>query len=218
MPPPLKPAASYDRPQSREDFRIAIVCALRLEYDAVSLLFDHFWDSVGEPYTRAPRDKNIYTAGRVGLHNVVLVLLSGMGEIEAAVSASSLASSYPNITLLLLVGICGGVPDLESGDEILLGDVVIGKTIFQYDFGREYPIAFVPKDTAEDKFGRPSKDVRNFIARCETEHEKELLRTDAAKHLGDIQRTANFKERAHNYLRPGPAQDKLFPATYPHKH
>ncbi|KID93692.1 DDE superfamily endonuclease, CENP-B-like protein, partial [Metarhizium majus ARSEF 297] len=35
------------RPCDREDFAIAIICALPLEYNAVALLFDEFWDRNG---------------------------------------------------------------------------------------------------------------------------------------------------------------------------
>ena len=63
------------RPSRREDFEIAIVCALPLEYDAVSLLFDEFWDGEGDQYGRAAGDVNYYTTGCIGKHNVVLALL-----------------------------------------------------------------------------------------------------------------------------------------------
>lgn len=42
-------------------FQIAIICALSLEYDAVSLLIEQFWDEDGEQYGRAPADRNTYT-------------------------------------------------------------------------------------------------------------------------------------------------------------
>ena len=45
-------------PTRREDFKVAIICALPLEYDAVILVFDQFWDSDGDRYGRALEDKN----------------------------------------------------------------------------------------------------------------------------------------------------------------
>lgn len=44
------------RPTSREDFEIAIVCAKGLEYNAVCLLIDGFWDDDGDPFDRARGD------------------------------------------------------------------------------------------------------------------------------------------------------------------
>jgi hypothetical protein len=62
------------KPSCREKFEIAIICSLQLEYDAVSLLFDRFWDENGDCYGRAVGDQNTYTTGRVGKYNVVLAL------------------------------------------------------------------------------------------------------------------------------------------------
>ncbi len=65
-----------DRPRHRGDFRIAIICALTVEYDAVSLVFDRFWDENDDTFGRAHGDTNTYTTGRIGKHDVVLVLAS----------------------------------------------------------------------------------------------------------------------------------------------
>ena len=108
---------------------------MQLEYDAVSLLFDEFWDTDYDQYGRANGDTNHYTTGRIGKHDVVLTLLLNMGKAAAAGVAASFRSSYPSLKLALLVGICGGVPSLGT-DEMLLGDVVISNILLQYDFGR----------------------------------------------------------------------------------
>ncbi|KAK4247891.1 hypothetical protein C7999DRAFT_31702 [Corynascus novoguineensis] len=176
------PTVIHDRPSCREDFQIAIVCALPLEYDAVSLLFDGFWDDDGEQYGRAGGDTNHYTTGRIGKHDVVLALLPNMGKAAAAGVAASFRSSYPNLKVILLVGICGGVPNAGT-DELLLGDVVVSTTILQHDFGRLYHDGLVPKDTADDSLGRPNKDIRGFVAIVKTEIGKERVRQSAARHL-----------------------------------
>lgn len=54
---------------------VAIICALPLEYDAISYIFDGFWDENGDQYGRAAGDPNSYTNGRVGKYNAVLALL-----------------------------------------------------------------------------------------------------------------------------------------------
>ncbi|EGX50759.1 hypothetical protein AOL_s00054g845 [Orbilia oligospora ATCC 24927] len=101
---------TYERPAGRQDFQIAIICALPIEYNAISLLIDQWWDEGGNTYGRAQGDPNTYRNGRLGEHNVVLLLLPKMGKSSAAGSTASLRSSYYNIGLALLVGICGGVP------------------------------------------------------------------------------------------------------------
>ncbi|KAK3947043.1 hypothetical protein QBC32DRAFT_172620, partial [Pseudoneurospora amorphoporcata] len=53
-------------PNGRSDFEVAIICALRLEFDAVCLLIDKLWDEDGDQYGKVDGDPNIYTIGRMG--------------------------------------------------------------------------------------------------------------------------------------------------------
>jgi nucleoside phosphorylase len=193
------------------------VCALPLEYDAVSLLFDEFWDEDGDQYGRADGDTNHYTTGRIGKHDVVLAPLPNMGKAAAAGAAASFRSSYPNLKVTLLAGICGGASSAGT-DELLLGDVVIGKMVLQHDFGRQYHDKLIPKDTADGSLGRPNKDIRSLIATVESECEKDRIRASAARHLVYLQETAIRKQRQFNYRYPGFAEDKLFASAYRHKH
>ncbi|KAL4756029.1 5'-methylthioadenosine/S-adenosylhomocysteine nucleosidase family protein [Aspergillus foveolatus] len=207
------------RPSRRADFEIAIICALPLEYDAVSLVFDEFWDEDGDSYGRSSGDTNTYTTGRIGRHNVVLVLLSCMGKISAASAASSLRSSYSNVRLALLTGTCAGVPQADgNGSEILLGDVVISKTIVQCDFGRQYHNTFVRKNTVEDNLGRPRKEIWNLLRTFETESGLRRLEQRAALILKKLQADAIIRQCRTRYQYPGTAEDRLFNASYHHKH
>ncbi|GJC78098.1 hypothetical protein ColLi_00936 [Colletotrichum liriopes] len=208
---------SLPRPASRIDFKVAIICALPLEFDAVTLLFDEFWDEDGDPYGRAPGDTNTYTTGRIGNQDVVLVVLPGIGNNSAAAAAASFRLSYGCLKLVLFVGICGGVPKIGS-DEVLLGDVIISKTLVQYDFGRQFLEAFVTKNTIDDSLGRANRDIRSLIANLETEHGRERLQDKAAKHLQHLRSAAARKRRRANYHYPGAAEDKLFAPDYAHQH
>lgn len=206
------------RPASRDKFEIAIVCALPLEYDAVSLLIDEFWDEDCDYYGRANGDPNTYTTGRIGKFNIVLVLLSNMGKVSAAGTSASLRSSYPGLKLMLVTGICGGVPHPEGDEELLLGDVVLSKCVVQYDLGRGYPDEFVMRDTVEDSLGRAPKNVRNLLAIFETNLGRDRLENMAATHLQKIQNSPSRRRRGARYQYPGAAQDKLFQSSYTHKH
>ncbi|KAJ4855397.1 phosphorylase superfamily domain-containing protein [Trichoderma breve] len=206
------------RPASRDDFEIAIVCALPLEYDAVCILIDEFWDEDGDQYGKATRDPNIYTTGRIGKHNIVLVLLPDMGKVGAASAAASLRLSFPELKLLLLTGICGGVPGPGTAKELVLGDVVLSTSVFQYDFGRRHGDKFVPKDTSTDSLGRPSKDIRSLLKICDTNRGRRQLEKQAAFYLEHIQNSASTEHSIEQYLCPGAANDKLFETTYVHKH
>ncbi len=209
--------SSRTRPSRREDFQIALICALPIEYDAVVLQFDEFWDEDGEQYRRAQGDTNTYTTGRIGNYDVVLALLPNMGKAAAAGAAASFRSSYSRLRLAFLVGICGGVPG-TGANEALLGDVIISKTVIQFDFGRQFPSKFVTKDTLDDNLGRPNKDIRSLIASFETELGRERLQKKAGEYLKDLQASAARRRRRYNYQYLGVAEDKLFAPDYRHKH
>jgi nucleoside phosphorylase len=204
------------RPSRREDFQIAIICALALEYDAVSLLFDQFCDEERDFYGRAQGDTNTYTTGRMGKHDAVLALLPNMGIATAAGAAACVRSSFSGLKLAFLVGVCGGVPG-AGANEVLLGDVVISKTP-QHGLGKQYPTAFMAKDTVNDVLGRPNKDIRSLIASFETEMGRQRLQKQAGAHLKQLQEAAAHQCRQCDYRYPGVAEDRLFVASYHHRH
>ena len=209
------PEVEHVRPAFRRDFHIAIICALPLEYDAASLLIDEFWDQGGQQYGRISGDSNTYRNGRIGMHNVVLMLLPSMGKVSVAGSAASLRASYVGVRLAFLVGVCGGVPGIR---EMILGDVVISDDLVQYDFGRQYPGAFVAKDTVQVHPGLSSKDVRSLVSYFRTESGRRDLQDDAVENLIGLQNSAVAKRYQSSYEYPGPGEDKLFEATYRHRH
>ena len=210
--------AMVPRPSSRHDFRFAIICALPLEYDAVYDSFDGIWADQDGGFGKVTGDPNRYTIGRVGTLPVVLVLLPGMGRVDAASATRSLCISYSNLTVAFLVGICGAVPHLFGGTEILLGDVIVSRYVVRYDFGREYPDGFKPKKTIEDTLGRPNKAVRVLNALLDTRSSRDELEGNALILLKQLQaKLANTKHRGiYDYL--GTAHDQLFEAKYRHKH
>ncbi|KAL8366598.1 hypothetical protein RB595_010452 [Gaeumannomyces hyphopodioides] len=207
--------ASPSRPADRSSFHIAIVCALELEANAADLLFDKIYDE--RQYGRAAGDVNTYTTGRVGKHAVVLLLLPSMGPLAAASGSANLRSSYPNIKLALLVGVCGGLPQID-GHEAFLGDVVVGTSIFNYDFGRQHPNGFVPKTTIEDCLGRANKDIRGLLASLGRERDLRRLQEAATINLNRLQAAAEKERRRANYTAPPDADDRIFSSDYQHKH
>jgi nucleoside phosphorylase len=207
--------ASPPQPKGRNDFEIAIICALRSEADAVEALFDKFWGDDGEMYGKASGDPNAYTTGVIGIHNVVLAYMPGMGKRNAANVASSFRSSFGGIKLALIVGICGGVANgTDDEKEVLLGDVIISTALVEYDFGRRLPDQFIRKDTLEDHLGRPNTEIRSLLAKLQGRRGRLRLRDNTAGYL-----TALFQEPGFDNARyPGADADKLFESTYRHKH
>lgn len=213
--------AQFTQPTSRDDFHVAIICALPSEADAVTLLFDQFWDEEGDQFGRTGGDNNTYITGRLGKHNVVLAVLPGMGTNSAASATANLRSSYGSLSLVFLVGICGGVPKIEDYD-VFLGDVVVSKAIVQYDFGRQYPGHFEVRNTVEDSLGRANKDIRGMLAVFETELMRDRLQTKSAVYLKQLQslaaKAAAKKRRRSKYQYPGIAENKLYLPGYVHRH
>ncbi|KAF4339610.1 Nephrocystin-3 [Fusarium beomiforme] len=199
------------RPRNRHAIEIAIICALLLEADAIEALFDRHWDD-GPPFDRAINDPNTYTTGVLGCHNIVLAHMPGMGLVNAAALGSILRSSFPGIKLALVVGICGVVPFTPTGDEIVLGDVIISTGIIQYDFGRFLPGRFIRKDTLLDSLSRPNLEIRGVLSKLETLRGRNELSAKLVGYLDALRRQPDLRA---NY--PGPANDKLFKASYHHK-
>ncbi|KAK4225762.1 ankyrin repeat domain-containing protein 50 [Podospora fimiseda] len=115
-------------PPDRHAFGVAIMCALPLEATAVAALFELKWDASALDKER--NDPNAYSVSAIGRHNVVLVHMPRMGKVPSASVAAHLNRSFPNLKLVLMVGICGGVP-LSSASRRYLGDVVISEGIVQ---------------------------------------------------------------------------------------
>lgn len=196
------------RPKSRAEFKIAIICALTLEAEAVEALFDKTFDKFGKIYGKRQGDSNSYINGRIGEHNVVLCYMPGMGNGSAASVASSLRVSYTGVQLALVVGICGGAPNPSTDQEIFLGDVIISNALVEYDFGRQYPGGFKRKP---DALRKPDREIRTLLAALSTNRARAELQKGMLQHLHKIQ------QQGTRWQHPGSA-DILFEASYRHKH
>ncbi|KAF4951073.1 hypothetical protein FSARC_13001 [Fusarium sarcochroum] len=189
---------------------IAILCALPLEADAVEVLFDvHFTGR----YCRAEGDTNTYSLGVIDRHNVVLVHMPGMGTRHAASVAAHCGGTFPRISLVLIVGICGGVPFLQDGTELMLGDVAVSEGLVTYDFGRQYPDRFVRKDSILESARKPPAEILGFLARLKGRNAKRILHERTAVHMETLRR-----ELGTSAIYPGADKDVLFKSEYRHKH
>ncbi|KAI9150618.1 Kinesin light chain [Paramyrothecium foliicola] len=90
-------------PHHDKIFKTAMICALPLEYDAVSLIFDEIWDEEDS--------HSGYMIGRIGQLPVVLALLSGMVKASAAGTAARIRSKCWNIQLALVYDFGRKYPD-----------------------------------------------------------------------------------------------------------
>ncbi|KAH6986907.1 nucleoside phosphorylase domain-containing protein [Ilyonectria destructans] len=204
------------RPASRDDFPVAIICALKVEYDAVSLLVD--WWGNGNRYGAAAEDDNTYKTGRMGDVNVVLVRLSGIGKSISAAAAACLRLSFPKLKLVLLTGIVVVQPSTTMDRDMLLGDVTISNSVVQYDLGRQYPDGFEVRHHVGDRFVDMTKSIRSLVATLEADHWRECLEDQTAGFLEQLQKMASFNGQQVEYKYPGTANDRLFEPGYRHKH
>ncbi|KAL2825229.1 hypothetical protein BJY01DRAFT_256318 [Aspergillus pseudoustus] len=200
-------------PSSRDEFEIAIICALTLEADAVEALFDDTYDRLGQRYRKQHGDTNAYINGKIGHHDVVLCYLPGMGKRNAAAATANLRVSYPNIKLALLVGICGAVPFLSDKTEVILGDVIISDSVVEYDFGRQYLDGFRQKSDVKDTLGRPNAEIRSFLAALSSQRTRNELHERIRQHLAILQTQLGM-----GWEYPGIAHDVLFEPSFGHRH
>ncbi|KAL2802591.1 hypothetical protein BJX63DRAFT_414727 [Aspergillus granulosus] len=199
------------RPESRNDFTVAIICALTLEADAVEAFFDETYDRLGQHYKKQPGDANAYVNGRIGAHNVVLCYMPGMGKGNAASVASSLQISYPRVRLALVVGICGGLPQSSSSHcGIFLGDVLISDSVVEYDFGRQYPDGFERKADMRSTLGGSDREIRTLLSGLRAERARAEFRKQMLGYLDGVQEAEN------KWRHPG-IDDVLFEAAYIHE-
>lgn len=121
------------------DYTVGWICAISTECVAAQAFLDEEHEG---PEDVSSNDDNDYTLGRVGKHNVVIVVLP-MGEYGIAAAASvakDLSHSFPNVRIGLMVGIGGGAPSQKH--DIRLGDIVVSAPgngdggVLQYDFGK----------------------------------------------------------------------------------
>ncbi|KAI1302935.1 nucleoside phosphorylase domain-containing protein [Xylaria venustula] len=205
----ILPAANPPILPHRNEIAIAIICALPLEADAVMALFDHHWDI--QLFGNTEGDKNAYSVGKIGCHNVVLVHMPGMGRTPAATVATSCRASFPGIMLALVVGICGAVPFDRRSTEVVLGDVVISDRLVIYDFGRQFPDKFMRKEETHDSARKPPEAIRNFLSKMKARIYQNMLRNRTGLHLETLIRSGYPAY-------PGVTEHRLFEPSYRHKH
>ncbi|KAK4500587.1 hypothetical protein PRZ48_008776 [Zasmidium cellare] len=210
-------------PASRDDFRIAVICALPEERDTVEALMLRHYKSEGQRYGKARGDDNSYTLGEIGGKPVVLVAPRDMGTTNTRDLARSLRISFPNILYAFVVGIAGGAPFVYDGNEwkesdIHLGDVIVSTHVIEYDFGREYENVFRRRADAEHTLSRATAEITNFVNQFVNRRSEAFTR---------VLRKTNAELRSYTKLQtdpgeyhdhPGPDVDHVYAPGYRHKH
>ncbi|RAK97941.1 uncharacterized protein BO80DRAFT_388583 [Aspergillus ibericus CBS 121593] len=202
-------------PPDRHGFQIAIICMLPRQADAVIALFDHQWEGTEEAYSKATGDPNTYTIGVLGAHNVVVAHMPHIGKVSAAEFAMGVRATFPAIQLALVVGVCGGVPSSpHQRTEIFLGDVIISQSVTEYDFGRQDPTGFEPKNAEEGGAGGSiPRSIQAVLRKLGIDHHYSRLQEETRIWLRTLQCQPHEK---YHYL--GMGSDRLFQPSYLHRH
>lgn len=135
--------ASLKRLPSPQAYTVGWITALDKELAAATAILD---EEHKRPrgFKKHPRDDNNYAWGRIGDHHVVIASMAAgrYGIVSAATTAMQMVSSLPHMRFGLMVGIGAGVPRLEDGINIRLGDIVVSQPtgaspgVVQYDLGK----------------------------------------------------------------------------------
>lgn len=161
---------------------------------------------------KPPNDRNTYTLGSIGEHNIVIACLpqDRLGMNSTASAAIWMVSTFPSIKFGLMVGIGSGMPP-----KVRLGDVVVGTpvghfpSVVQCDFGRARDGGRFVRTGA---LNTPPNSLLTALAKLETEHE--MRGTRIPNYLENVKRI--WPRLGQQYLSTDSLEDILFKADYHH--
>ncbi|KAF3253956.1 hypothetical protein TWF192_003474 [Orbilia oligospora] len=175
-------------------------------------------ENFGTPEFIPPGDNNHYTLGRIGKHNVVIVVLpdGGFGLSSAAAVIKDVIRSFPNLRIGLMVGVGGGAPSRKN--DIRLGDIVVSSPrdghggVFQYDFGKVTETADTEDGTSVQRFQEtgflapPPVFLRTAVNGLGARYELQGHQIEEA--IGSVlQRNRKLNRK---YKRPQASSDRLY--------
>ena len=185
---------------THDDYTVAWICALPIEKTAARNMLDE----LHRPPPQPEHDRNIYTLGSTCGHNVVIVCQGDMGTTAAAMVATQMIATFRKLRFGLLVGIAGGVPDME---DIRLGDVVVSKRVVAHDLGKETSNGFESRSFLN---GVP-ESLKNAFSELES-----LLMDRESKITQYISNAIARNPRFSAFERPTLLADNLFDKEYIH--
>ncbi|KAL9024573.1 MAG: hypothetical protein Q9196_006421 [Gyalolechia fulgens] len=187
----------------RAKYTIGWIAPMPIELTPALALLDHI------STLHVANDSNIYQAGEIGNHHVVMVTQHKIG-LEAIHSvAGSMYASFRQLKHLLLVGLGGGIPDYALGEQMVLGDVVVGRQVEHLDCGRRTPNGF--KRTLQTYYPSPA-----LLKAVNT-----LRSTQSFQGTRIPQTLQGIRKKLHRTIREtpedlGPDADRLFDPDYLH--
>jgi nucleoside phosphorylase len=139
-------------------------------------------------------------------------------------AAAHMLSSFPAIKFGLMVGIGGGIPNLDTDGngegDIRLGDVVVSQPsgvyggVRQYDLGKATVNGFVETGS----LNCPPRVLLNAVSALQGRHE--IIESEIPRFLEDMQKKYPLMARPRQgpgYVYQGVENDRLFQADYHHE-
>ncbi|KAF2238004.1 hypothetical protein EV356DRAFT_573601 [Viridothelium virens] len=190
------------------EYTVGWICALPIELAAATEMLD-------EEHKSPPPDQsdpNLYTLGRIGDHNVVLVCLSAgqIGGSSAAAVAARLKSKFKSFQFGLMVGVGGGVPSDKV--DIRLGDVVISHPTGEFGGVVQYDLGKVEKTGQLIRTGSlnaPPQVLLQAVSKLRSNHDRR--RSTVSHHLARFSHVETGK-----FDRDQAGLDRLFESSYDH--
>lgn len=135
--------------------KIGIITALTEEFVAMQkMLIEPKTVVFPTPLAGRKATGREYCVGRIrsldgNEHRIALTQTLGPGNTSAALRADCLLDRFPNLDVIIMTGIAGGVPSPDDKNKhVRLGDIIVAKGIVAYDFVSE-------KRTITELRGRP---------------------------------------------------------------
>ncbi|KAF3141945.1 Ankyrin Repeat [Orbilia oligospora] len=200
------------RKLTADDYTIAIIYVKPIEMGAITAMVDEFH----QPVELHINEKNEYTLGRIGSHNIAIVgpAKGKQGKVAITGVAARISYMFRNIKVGLLVGIGGGIPRPDADKDVRLGDVVVGApeygdAIVQYDLGKQYT------DRVENSrsLNKPPDILLRVVDSVNDEYRRAKLEDDFFR--SHLKRFEQFPRIEEDYKRPK-AADRLFNPLFEH--
>ena len=202
---------------AQSEFTVGWICALPLESTAAQGMLDEEYDD--SELQRHHRDSNRYCLGRIGVHKIVLTCLVSAGNNQAGSAALHMYNTFENLRFILMVGIGGGIPSLDTGRDVRLGDVVVSMPSGDYGGVIQFDSGKFLQDRDFLRIGAlqaPPKHLQSVVRYLIARHESEENRI--TKHVNEmLQKPKNYTRAGTDYRRPGRGHDLLFKADYIHQ-
>ncbi|KAK6543470.1 hypothetical protein TWF694_000216 [Orbilia ellipsospora] len=205
-------AVESEQPRAHSEYTIGWVCALPKEMTAAVAMLDAEHPNLDIPVN----DQNVYTLGSIGKHNIVIACLPKgiIGTCSAAVVATQMVNTFPNIKFGLMVGIGGGIPP-----QVRLGDVVVGTPSGEYPGVVQWDLGKATESKGDGgglqrtgALNHPPRSLLAALSKLGTDHER--YGSNIPQYLAKLGK--KYPKLATKYLRSELLKDLAFKKTARH--